>query len=272
MMLRPIAFRAPTLARYALLQVLAVPLVLGFAAWMAHASGLDVRIQDIFYDPALGAFPWRRAAWLEIVGHQWLKVVPIALFLTAVAGAIVAQWVTELRPWRRLLWLFAAALCLGPIVVTQLKQVTAPPCPWDLKQYGGYAEVATRWFASSAGDSGRCLPSGHAGAGFSLLALYFAGWASGHARWRWYGLAIGAAAGLLFGAIRMVQGAHFLSHVLWAASVCWLAASLVFMPRLCRRPASMVRIKRLGTEAQSSATDLIADLVPSLTGIRHREN
>jgi membrane-associated PAP2 superfamily phosphatase len=34
----------------------------------------------------------------------------------------------------------------------------------------------------------------------------------------------------LFGAIRIVQGAHFPSHVMWAAFVCWLAAALVFLP------------------------------------------
>lgn len=253
MKLQPIAFRTPTVTRYLLLQILAVPLALGLAAWFAHDSGLDFRIQDAFYDPALGGFPWRRTAWLETIGHQSLKIVPIALLVIAVAAAIASRWIVELRPWRRLLLIVAAALALGPIIVTQLKQVTAPPCPWDLKQYGGYAEVATRWFVGSAVESGRCLPSGHAGAGFSLLALYFAGWASGYPRWRWYGLAIGASAGMLFGVIRMIQGAHFLSHVLWAALVCWLVAGLVFMPWICRRLPSGTRIQNLRGETPSSA-------------------
>src|SRR5690606_33513752 len=116
-------------------------------------------------------------------------------------------WVAALRPWRSLLWASTVALGVGPTVITQLKQVTAPHCPWDLKMYGGYADYVVQWFAASRAESGRCLPSGHSGAGFSLLALYFMGWASGQPKWRWWGLAIGIVAGIVFSAVRMVQGA-----------------------------------------------------------------
>ena len=36
------------------------------------------------------------------------------------------------------------------------------------------------------------------------------------------GLALGIAAGLVLGLGRMLQGAHFLTHVLWSGIVCWL--------------------------------------------------
>jgi len=35
----------------------------------------------------------------------------------------------------------------------------------------------------------------------------------------------------------VVQGAHFPSHVLWAAVVCWLAAALVYLPVLAGKAA-----------------------------------
>jgi membrane-associated PAP2 superfamily phosphatase len=108
--------------------------------------------------------------------------------------------------------------------------------PWDLRDFGGYASFAAdyagSWWVPSRAEAGRCLPSGHAGAGFCLLALYFFGMAAGRPRWRWAGLAAGVAAGLSFGFIRVVQGAHFPSHVMWAAVVCWLAAALVYLPVL----------------------------------------
>jgi membrane-associated PAP2 superfamily phosphatase len=31
---------------------------------------------------------------------------------------------------------------------------------------------------------------------------------------------------MVFSAIRMAQGAHFLSHNLWAAAICWFIAAL----------------------------------------------
>lgn len=224
-----------SLSNYVGRHIVLVSLFLAAAALAAHYSGLDERLQEAFYDPVAATFPWRHSSSLELVGHQLLKLVPIAAFLLVLLAAAFAGSIAALRPWRSVLWCLAIALCLGPAVVTQLKYVTAPPCPWDLRQYGGTAEAAASWFAASRTDAGRCLPSGHASAGFSLLALYFAGWAIGRPRWRWGGLAVGVFAGALFGAIRMLQGAHFLSHVLWSAVVCWLVASLIFLPLIFDR-------------------------------------
>lgn len=218
--------------------VVAVPLLLGAIALYAHDSGLDFRIEDAFFDPLTMTFPWRASTWLESVGHHLVKLVPIGICLLAIGAAIASAWVSALRPWRAVLWSLVAALCIGPSLITQLKQITAPPCPWDLKRYGGYAEIAVTWLARSHSEAGQCLPSGHAGAGYSLFALYFAGWAIGRPRWRWLGLIIGIIAGSVFGLVRMLQGAHFVSHVAWSALVDWLTASLVFLPLLCVRQRS----------------------------------
>ncbi|WYX38098.1 phosphatase PAP2 family protein [Achromobacter xylosoxidans] len=98
------------------------------------------------------------------------------------------------------------------------------------------------WWTWDRGKAGGALPSGHAGAGYSLLALYFAGWAVGRPGWRWWGLAAGIAAGLAFSAVRILQGAHFLSQTLWSAALMWLLAALFFWPVLHGtggRPASV---------------------------------
>jgi membrane-associated PAP2 superfamily phosphatase len=226
--------RGVSVLRYSLIQIVAVPVLLAALALYAHESGLDFRIQNLFYDPVFNGFPWRKSVSLELIGHQLVKIFPIGLFLTALGAAIASRWVPNLRQWRPLLWALAIALGFGPTVVTQLKQVMAPHCPWDLKMYGGYADYVTDWIAASPAASGRCLPSGHSGAGFSLLALYFAGWAIGRPSWRWWGLAIGIVAGIIFSVVRIVQGAHFLSHALWAAMTDWLLTSLVFLPLVWR--------------------------------------
>ena len=81
------------------------------------------------------------------------------------------------------------------------------------------------WFmlTQSDGGSGRCFPAGHASAGFAFVSGYFAfrdtraslarGW-----------LAASFAAGLLLGLAQQARGAHFMSHTLWSAWVCWCTA------------------------------------------------
>ena len=66
-----------------------------------------------------------------------------------------------------------------------------------------------------------------------MLSLYFAGWAAGRPRWRWRGLAIGVAAGLLFSVVRIMQGAQFASATLWSAVVDWTVCAALFLPLLC---------------------------------------
>ncbi len=226
--------RAPV-AMYALIHLVVVPALLAAAALAVRNSGLDLAIEDQFYSAELRGFPLRRAFWLEAIGHDLAKAVPIGVGILALVAAISAGRLEPLRRWRAVLWCLLLAMCIGPALITALKQVTAAHCPWDLARYGGYAAYTEDWFVAARADAGRCLPSGHAGAGFSLLALYFAGWAGGRTSWRWQGLAIGCLAGFVFGAVRTVQGAHFVSHAVWSAMIVWLFASLVFLPLICAR-------------------------------------
>ena len=215
---------------YVLSHVIGVTALLALLAWELRNSGWDLRIEDYFYDPALHAFSLRHSPWIELIGHQLLLALPIGVALLALLAALAsAQW-ASLHRWRTVLWTLFAALSIGPLLIGVLKQFTAAHCPWDLLRYGGYADYVQNWFAHSRAESGHCLPNAHAGAGFSLVALYFAGWASGRPRWRWSGLAIGLAAGLIFSLVRSAQGAHFASHSVWSALIDWSVASLVFMP------------------------------------------
>ena len=70
---------------------------------------------------------------------------------------------------------------------------------------------------------GHCFPGGHASAGFCLFAFYFAGRALDSRRLMQVGLWGGLIAGMGFGLARVAQGAHFLSHNLWSAVLCWIA-------------------------------------------------
>jgi membrane-associated PAP2 superfamily phosphatase len=184
-------------------------------------------IARAFFDPVAGVFPARGSVALEIVGHRLGKSLVWAIWLLMLAAAVTAPRIGVPAVRRRVLWTTIAAMALGPAVVSTLKLFTGPRCPWDLKTFGGFAEPATALLVST-GEAGRCFPAGHASGGFSLFALYFAGIALGDTRLRRIGLWAGLVAGIGFSMVRMVQGAHFLSHNLWAAAVDWTLAMMVF--------------------------------------------
>jgi membrane-associated PAP2 superfamily phosphatase len=223
-----------TPSRFALVHVLLVPALLALAATLTRLAGIDRSVADFFFDPVRGGFPARDWPLLELIGHRIAKSAAWAVWLALLAAAIASLRISRLAPYRAVLWTTVLAMAAGPLIVVALKGINAHPCPWDLKQYGGYADAADAWFVSAA-QAGRCFPSGHAAGGFSLLALYFAGYALCDRRLRRTGLALGLGAGFAFGAVRVAQGAHFVSHNLWSAAVVWCAAALVFAPLVYAR-------------------------------------
>lgn len=139
---------------------------------------------------------------------------------------------------RRALLFVLIAVALGTGVVSVLKSMTHVDCPWDLVGYGGTRMPLGLFTPLPAGTRpGVCYPAGHASAGYAWVSLYFAAllW---QPRWRWHGLAIGLAAGLLFGIGQQLRGAHFLSHDVATLAVCWLLSLALFCVFAARTPGA----------------------------------
>jgi len=225
-------------ASYAVSHLLIVPAVIALVAWVCQHGGGDMAIAQLFADSVTHHFVWARSALLDVVGHQAARGLPFLVGASALAGGVCGLAVSRLRPWTPILLAVGAAMLLGPLLVNVMKSWTAQHCPVDVQPFGGVVDyVADRdgpFWATSVASAGRCLPSGHAGGGYALLALYFAGWAAGRPTWRWRGLAIGIVAGALFSAVRIAQGAHFASATLWSAMVDWTVCAVIFFPLLCR--------------------------------------
>ncbi len=201
----------------------------GLAALAAASAltGLDDAIARAAYDAAAGTFPARGSDLLELVGHRLAKSALWLVWFVLLGASLAAGRLAPLAPHRRVLWTTTVAFALGPAVVWLLKSVTGPRCPWDLIEYGGQWPQAVDLFTGTTG-AGRCFPSGHAAGGYALLSLHFAGAALGDARASSAGLWIGLLSGTAYGAVRVVQGAHFLSHNLWSAAIVWAVAAGVF--------------------------------------------
>lgn len=225
---------------------LLVPLALALLCSAAlRQAGGDLWLADAIFDLEGGRWILREHWFTSGVIHQggkWASALGALLVLGAYAFA------ARRHDWRHLrqpLLYLALATALGAGSVSLLKSLTHVACPWDLARYGGPQATAAPLYATreAAGAAGHCFPAGHASAGYAWVALYFAAllW---RPRWRWHGLAIGVATGLLFGAGQQLRGAHFLSHDLWTLVVCWtmsLALYCVFVrdqPHPVMSPAS----------------------------------
>lgn len=200
--------------RWLLLQALGLSFA-ALAIWLLARSGLDLQLSALAYSPVEGAFPLRDAWLTEAMGHKGLKHLSLALWL-GVLGIATAS-----RAWRRELLHAVLGVALAASAVSALRGWSAHSCPWDLAQFGGSAE----WFpvfgeVPANPGPGRCLPSGHASTGFGLFALYFA-LRDAHPRHALAALVLACTLGLLATAVQVARGAHFLSHGLWTAWVCW---------------------------------------------------
>lgn len=256
--LLPVA-RAPTLAWYSCSQLIGVTVALAAVSWWANASGLDLRIAHALFNPALDDFPLRANRLLELLGHRLVLVLPIGVALGA-AGVVAASFrVPSWRRWRGPALALAATCLVGQLLVNQIKHYTTLPRPYDLDTLGGYTPYPLRWWTWARAQAGGALPSGHAGAGYSMLTLYFAGWALNRPSWRWWGLAVGMSAGVLFSMVRILQGAHFLSQTLWSATLLWFLAALFFLP---------VIVGRAGANGPSPSSLAHSSSTPG----SHREN
>ncbi len=126
------------------------------------------------------------------------------------------------RTLRWALLYVVGAVALGTGLVSLLKSLVPMECPWDLLRYGGHEPFVGLFSHRPAGMAARaCFPAGHASAGYAWVCLYFFArlW---RPAWRWVGLWIGLGSGLVFGIGQQLRGAHFLSHDVATALICWL--------------------------------------------------
>lgn len=201
---------------------LVVPTVVFLAlAGFGAVTPLDFRLASLIYGLGNNTWQWRDA-WvtsnlIHDGGRQLVAVIAL-LLLGVMAGSIHPQ----LRPHRRGLVYVLASAIVSALLVNLLKRVTAMDCPWDLVRFGG-DRVYHGLLEGRAETSGKCFPAGHASAGYAWFGAYFFARAC-FPRWRLPILGGVMALGLIFGIGQQVRGAHFFSHDVWTAWLCWIVA------------------------------------------------
>ncbi|MBP8813766.1 MAG: phosphatase PAP2 family protein [Laribacter sp.] len=194
-----------------------------FLLWQDNR--LDQWLAGLAYAPELGRFPLKDSIWLERLGHSWLKNV--------IYAGVLVTLIVALRPGtllfrRRQAWLALAGMALAALVVSWLKRNSIHHCPWDIREYGGFAPVLPLFASLPDGIApGRCFPGGHASVGFGMLSYAFAAHAGGSRHTFWITTGV-LAIGVFAGTVQMLRGAHFLSHQLWTLWWCWAVCLAVY--------------------------------------------
>ena len=201
-------WRLPALISLGLLPLL--------VAW--DFSGADMKIEAHWGGSA--GFALRSNWWMEKILHEGARSIGW-FFLLAL---VLSIW----RPWGALRTLatidrvgvFGSVLC-ALLSVAIIKGISQTSCPWDLQVFGGLAPYVSHWdFWQRDGGGGHCFPAGHASTGFAFMAAYFGlkqNKAPAALAWLLGALLLGFALGIS----QQMRGAHFMSHTLWTAWLCW---------------------------------------------------
>lgn len=189
-------------------------------AW--DGSGLDLPLARL--SGGQHGFPLQDQWFFVHVLHDGARRLAWMLaFLLCVGVWFPVGWIRSIPLGRRLQ--LALTTLLSVSIIGLIKAASNTSCPSALAEFGGVAHHVSHWASVfiTDGGSGGCFPAGHASAGFAFVGGYFA--FRHHApvlarRW----LVAALTAGSVLGVSQQMRGAHFMSHTLWTACLCWCLA------------------------------------------------
>ena len=187
--------------------------------------GLDLAVSRHFFLPGEGFYLRNKP--LAVMVYRFINIIDMPLL-----GALAALTVISLNPalgWlhrrRRQVAYLLLVYLLGPglVVNALLKDHMGRARPHSIEVFGGHALFTPALVPSHECNRNCAFVSGHASMGFYLLSLGFA-----FPRRRRLWLATGIGAGALVGYVRILQGAHFLSDVVFAFFAVYAVAAITY--------------------------------------------
>lgn len=212
--------------------------LLGLVFWLF--PGIDLWTTGLFYD---GGFPRKEDGWVKMVYHG----VPILAGAAAVSlSAALVIAVARRRPLgpltARASVYFLCVLAVGPGLVINgiLKRFYGRARPRDVVEFGGGSRFTPAFVVSDQCDRNCSFAAGHPS---PLFCLFGAGLMASRRRWRllWHTAAV--LLGGIVGLARIVEGAHFLSDVVFSGVFVFLTAWLLHRAFFRSNPVSVVAPK-----------------------------
>lgn len=208
-------------------------LLVGTALLFALWPSLDQAISAAARAFAGGSFaPTDGTWWLLYAGMKpAFFAFALAVLLLGLASWRLGRPLLGITPRRALFILASLFLIQGLAIDLYFKGAFGRARPRDVEVFGGSLAYSPFYLVSDACRSNCSFVSGHAGMAFSSFVLSFL---PRDKRWRRRLFAAALCFGALAGWMRVIQGAHFASDVVFAGLIVygltWLTALLVLRP------------------------------------------
>ncbi len=150
--------------------------------------------------------------WLHQKAVPWMVKLCLAFFVLALLARLLGRSIAGISHSEALFVIAVFALGPGLLANTIAKDHSGRPRPADVQAFGGHFAYAAPFAFDGACPRNCSFVSGDAAAGFAFLAPA----ALLPRRWRRQGIASALALGGAIGLMRMLQGGHFLSDVIFA--------------------------------------------------------
>lgn len=193
-----------------------------------RVTDLDITISSLFFDFEKRQWYFGESWWSVTFIHKWGRDFVAIIFLLSLIAFVLCLFIKQIRPYLFIFVYAVLTILLSTGIVAGLKHYSTIDCPWDLAVFNG-TNPYFHLFAERTGPltNGGCFPGGHSSGGFSLLLFYFL-LRDYNKRYAYIALGSVILLGSIFSLGQWVRGAHFVSHDLSSAIICWFVALLLY--------------------------------------------
>lgn len=195
------------------------------ASGIIVVGGLDQSVSDVFHSRADGWYLAEKPPWIWLYNYGTIPGLLLSLFALGMVVHGLAS--NRRRELTRLYLVVVLTTIIGPGIIVNglLKSYWGRPRPRHVLEYGGQWTYR-HFFQPGIPGKGASFPCGHCSMGFVFCTLAVFRRRNKHAALA--GLFFGLLLGGLLGAARIVQGAHFLSDVLWSMGIVLMTAAALY--------------------------------------------
>lgn len=181
---------------------------------------IDIWISGHFYDQSRHWY-MNENAWIIGV-YESIKFVTWVLFLALLVFMIWAYRKSPYVKTRKTSLFLFLALLFGPGIAVNnvFKEYFERPRPREVQEFSGSEKHIAAFSLDRSCDDCKSFVSGHAAIGFFVMVL---AWPLRQRRWLYLGLV----SGCVVGGMRVMQGGHFFSDVLFSGFVCYFVYRLL---------------------------------------------
>jgi membrane-associated PAP2 superfamily phosphatase len=187
----------------------------------------DIEVSRLFFNPDGGYWPLANHPVVEFL-YLAGSVIGVVILLLSLVYILASLVIPRLRSGRGLAIFLLALYLFGPGVLVNavFKEHWGRPRPTQVQDFGG-TEAFVPLGQYNPHGIGKSFPSGHSSVGFALVGLWV-WWYKRRPRLAWASLAFGVLSGTAVGFARIVEGAHFLSDVIWSSLICLFTALVLY--------------------------------------------